>query len=310
MNEFLLDNLSVDTQKAHDCVEKIISKELVEIARSFEDNIDGIFSILVLPASLMIYSARDKLRYKALNQVILRNLARIRNQGFMSQEDAVRWITTQVDFEYKSDEEAESKEAVSYLEHLAKHDRRVRVALEALLYNAVTSAWTTVEIVAKDTWTTVVDARPFQLAQRVLQASPDNVTEGWSSKNITFGLLAKYGFDVRSSLGKILAPRFDFTGVKGIRTAYIAAFNKTKELEQIFANSTIKDLEATRHLIVHRGGVADDTFRKRTNSSVAAGEKMVIDAKTASELINAAIGVCCGILELADTWLEANPSSE
>jgi hypothetical protein len=61
------------------------------------------------------------------------------------------------------------------------------------------------------------------------------------------GLLAKHDFDLRGKIGTILAEKYDFTGVEGMRQAYSAAFGKRATIEAAFSSDRLLELEAVRH---------------------------------------------------------------
>jgi hypothetical protein len=121
--------------------------------------------------------------------------------------------------------------------------------------------WTAFEYLAADLWVGSLN-QSTTLAQRILASMSNEVigTPGLSRRQIDVGLAARYGFDLRHSLGTILKPKFDFSNVDGIEAAYKGAFGGCGEIEQL--RDDLRQLEQVRHLIVHRGGVMDDKFLK------------------------------------------------
>ncbi len=184
----------------------------------------------------------------------------------------------------------------------------VRSWVHALLLAAVSATWTSFEAVTSDAWELVLNSRPSILAKNVFrqldQSDPnDRVTQ----KQIGLGILAKYDFNVRDKLGTILRTKFDFTSVTTIRRAYSSVFGKLEELEAALAEPELSTLEATRHLVVHRGGLVDAEYKRRSKSSLALGTALPLDAATVSSWANAVIDSSCKLLVFLDDWLVQNP---
>lgn len=136
---------------------------------------------------------------------------------------------------------AESDKDPAVLEHRDLHisssvDRILgqpdtQQALVSLVYAAVAFLWTAFESVCRDAWTTALNARGVTLAQRILgELRRDDGEPDISRRQISVGLLAQYGFDLRDHLGTVLASKFDFSSVKGTKVAYEAAFGKDSEI--------------------------------------------------------------------------------
>jgi len=104
-------------------------------------------------------------------------------------------------------------------------------------------------------------------------------------------------------MGTILKPKFDLTSLGNIRKAYDAAFGKSQEVEEVFASNDIRLLEASRHVIVHRAGIADDDFMKTPGSSeigAAQGQPLPLTGVLVSRMINAGIDAGSKLLAFVD----------
>ena len=108
----------------------------------------------------------------------------------------------------------------------------------------------------------------------------------------------------------LLAPKFDFTSVSGIGTAYEAAFCRSPELSELLAVPELSHLEATRHLVVHRAGLVDEEYIRRTRESVLVGTQLLLTGARVSELSNAAVAAGVRLLQFIDGWLIQNPPGE
>jgi hypothetical protein len=197
--------------------------------------------------------------------------------------------------------------AKSHLSELTK-DEKVREALRLIRHMALLSSWTSFECVACDSWEAAVNVRPLVLGHPAFVNLPQDTEgiTGLETKSVSVGLLARYGFDIRGKLGTLLKQRFDFTGVSGIRKAYTAAFGDKLPLDSILGNENLSRLEAVRHAIVHRAGIADELYLKRTNSTIALGTPIEVDDEMEEAFLNASFDAGCSLLEHIDKYLVAN----
>src|SRR5262249_32108698 len=160
-----------------------------------------------------------------------------------------------------------------------------------LLSSSTSTAWTAFECLATDLWVAALDSRPATLAQRALKSLPsDDQSDGISGKGIAVWQLAKYGFDLRGCMGRVLKPKFDLTSLSNIKKAYFSAFEKSKQIDALFTAQDLNLLEASRHVIVHRAGIVDGEFEGRTKAmgiSWSVDAALPIDGKFVSRLANA-----------------------
>ena len=77
-------------------------------------------------------------------------------------------------------------------------------------------------------------------------------------------------------------------------------------MDQALADPTLGILEATRHLIVHRAGLVDEEYQRRTGESTAIGHHLALNGARFSELGNSAVAAGCKLLRAVDNWLLAN----
>ena len=158
----------------------------------------------------------------------------------------------------------------------------LKKSMEVLRSSAVSASWTAFECLAGDLWVSALNENPRPLAQMAITTLSRDDDEV-SPKQISMGLAAKYGFDLRHCLGSVLKSRFDFTGVTGIRKAY-KVFGEDSYLNETLESSTLLELEITRHLIVHRGGVVDEEYRKRSKMNAELGQPLTLSEERVEEL--------------------------
>jgi hypothetical protein len=172
------------------------------------------------------------------------------------------------------------------------------------LFAVTLYVWTAFECLAGDLWATSLNHATF-LGHRVLNSTSSEDTEksGLSKRHIDVGLAARHGFDLRRSLGTILKSKFDFSGFDGIEAAYKQAFGTCGDLEKYI--DTLKELEQVRHLIVHRGGVADGKFVKATKLKAKPDKMLSLKlSRVGSYMVSVTLS-CVALLHVVDEWFAA-----
>lgn len=311
MSGSILDNIAIDVEEAGQTAKSIQIPELQPIADVFAQNVDDILGLLSLPLVLLTVGASEAQRLVFFTQALVRT----KNIGRWSEsEEARAEVAREVQRlaqEAQGDPEPKFKpvdEAEAQLSHLLEHHRLASPA-RALLFAAASSAWAAFECAAKDAWVVALNARPTRLAQPALSKLPaDSFDEGLTGKQVSVGLLARHGFDLRDKLGTLLASKFDFTSVAGTRVAYLAAFGRAADFEAALSDPTLVILEATRHLIVHRAGFVDEEYKRRSGNSTPVGQQLDVNGARVSKLANSAVAAGCKLLRAVDSWLVANPA--
>lgn len=227
------------------------------------------------------------------------------------------------DVKRRVDEEVERrmKEAWVRPDLLPVADSKVAVLLQnprtqrqirMMLLSWISATWTAFEILAGDAWQMALNSRPDLIAQEVLtQLFPIGSPEGLSAKGIPLWMAAKYGFDLRNHVGDMLKPRIDFSDIKMIQKAYCAAFGKDTPLQSSLADKNLFVLAATRHLVVHRGGIVDEKYNKIAGQNFTVNEELPLeDSAFLSNILG--VGVAAGrtLIAFIDGWLCANPAAK
>jgi hypothetical protein len=305
----LLSDINIEVEWPASCADNAQSEILTKVAKSFSINAKDILGLLSLPLILVSVGVAENRRTALFAKAIVstKNVSRWEKSEVARQE-----VENEVQrlFADMNVSNPVVGEATNQLQHLLAFNE-VNSSARFLLLAAISSAWTALECLAKDLWVVSLNSRPINLAHRAFQSiSFDGATDGLTGRSITVGLLARHGFDLRSCLGTLLSSKFDFSGMKGIREAYFAAYGKSPELENILANKDLETLEAIRHLIVHRGGIIDAEFKRRAKPDAVEGELLALDGKIVSNLTNGAIHAGCDLLEFVDEWLVNNPPIE
>lgn len=180
------------------------------------------------------------------------------------------------------------------LEILHKECDQFRSAVHALLRHAIIFAWTIFECAAKDTWVMFLNSAPHVITRMLPALSHLDGNSGVTSKSIQLGLVARYDFDLREHMGDLLATKFDFTSLLGIKNAFGSVL--PPHGPSPFDGPSLSELEATRHVLVHRGGIVDAEFKKRIPKSPDVGQRIVLEPDSVSNMINASFAAACALL--------------
>lgn len=167
------------------------------------------------------------------------------------------------------------------------------------LFATAVYTWTAFECTAGDLWEEMLNQSPT-IGHGVLSELPRNKSDdGLSGLHIPVSLAAKFQFDLRRRLGTLLRSKFDFTSVDGIVKAYERAFGECEALEAL--SGELKELEHTRNLIVHRGGIVDERFLNVTKVKARRGRALDIRISGVTRYVIAVTSGAIGLLQLAES---------
>lgn len=180
-------------------------------------------------------------------------------------------------------------------------------AYRTLGLNSLVNSWTIFEAFSKDLWKFILNKEPQKFIGHLLKSNNSslNEIEGISGKQISINLLSKYNFNLSNNLGDILASKYDFTGAKGIKTAFKELLNLGREELPFLDDKDLKQLEITRHLIVHNAGIIDDDYLRRSSrGSENINDRLTISHTDAGKMINASVESIVGLICLLEEKLK------
>ena len=278
------------------------------IADTFAQNVDSLLGMISLPYAMLRFG---QVSIRKVYRAILAALRKTNftvNQWALSDE-AEEKVSEEI-AEFVANEPPDKLITPDFAEkdlQLLLGIKEINRATRALLFGGLAYMWASFECALKEAWVAALNARPKSLAYPAITMSP-NETEvsGLSAKSISVGLLSKYSFDVKSKLGTLLAPKYDFTSVRGICRAYSAVFCK-EDMEKLLDDILLRELEATRHLIVHRSGIIDSEYNERTGQNLPEGRLLELSGSKVSELSNRGIKAVLDLLYYVDNWLSKHP---
>lgn len=186
----------------------------------------------------------------------------------------------------------------------------VPASLKALLSVATSALWTAFECLCSDVWVACVNSRPREvidsvLSQLVVRGDRDDV--GLTGKQISVKLLAKHHFDLRACMGEILKEKFDFSSVQGAQKAFEVTFPVSLRVSDIFCNQTLRILEQTRNVIVHRAGIVDEEYVRRTKIAKPVGQSLAVEPSMVEDFGVAVQESGIMLLQGIDCWLARFP---
>jgi hypothetical protein len=304
-NFFVSSSESIDIADVRTRTRGILCPELRPVAEGFEGNIEYLRQLWTLPFGLISAGTSEVTKVITLTVVLGTpgNLAKWDGsaedrQAVLSQAEQLR---RGADPNFN-----DASIAWDVFDRLCEHNDKVRSSLRAMLLAITMWAWAAFETVAKDAWTVALNIRPLELGHPAFSKISDSISlEGLGAKHVSVGFLAKYGFDLRNRLGDVLESKFDFTSMIGIREAYTAAFGLAESIKQILSDDLLMALEATRHLIVHRAGIVDQEFQRRSRISAPIGQRYDIDGDRAVALCCASVKAGLSLLEAVDARLRS-----
>ena len=202
--------------------------------------------------------------------------------------------------ELKKSNENIVEEAQKESQKLYDKSEEIRTVFNDIGLNALVNSWTLFEAFIKDIWIITLNTYPELLNNKVINTKSDNENSN-NSKMIPLNILSKYNYDISQHLGEILASKYDFTGVEGIKKSFKDLLNINENEVDFLSSTKINQLEICRHIIVHNATVIDNKYLTRSKrKNEENGQKLILDITEISEMINYSIECVRSILLLVD----------
>jgi hypothetical protein len=190
---------------------------------------------------------------------------------------------------------------------------------DTIFFAMTIGAWTAFETLAGDLWEQCLNARP-RLGFVALDAEPaptdDEATKEAKRTrrfSIPVNLLRKWNYNVRNRMGSLTRSKWTFTRRAEALDAYVKAFGKAEQhrFNAIFESNGLKWLAATRHCLVHRGGIADSDFRKqvtghKTLGAIKERAPIVLSGDLVKEFVEEVVVQSADLIAFVDGWLTNN----
>ena len=290
-----IDKVQFDIEKIKESKDLIKNSEIINVLEIYDQRIDQIFGSIVAPIAIVSHGFK-KVKYF---QYWLQGSIATNNVGKEKTEKGKKEIEEFIQTKFK--ENSEYEESVEELENLKKEFPFLDDALKNNGLNTLVNTWTAFESAVKDSWKIALNNNPKELIFNLMKGTDFSDLEGFNSKNISIGLLAKYNFDISKNLGDLLVSKFDFTGLSGIKISLESLFKTEKEELKFLKSNSLFQLEIIRHLIVHNAGVIDSDYkRKSKRNGEKLNEKIELSTEEISEMCNESIYATINTLKLID----------
>lgn len=281
-------------EKLESCTSSLATEALSSSASAFTSNIRAIFHLLGMPHIVSAYS-----QGYAATQALQFAETFLADKSLFGED-------LRAEFDSKS-EQGDVGPVNVIPDLLTDDDLGVRVALESQLSLVTVAVWTALETLGHDVWVEAVNSFPEPLARYALTKQGEE-TRGSEPKSIRANWLTKYGFDLRTRMGTVLADdeaRFRFGSPDQIIKSYKAIIKEPKEVEGMWAeiSKDLNLLNLTRNLIAHRAGMVDERFNKQAKLGLPLGKRLPLTNDNVHQFVTLTVIAGCKLLTLCDAQL-------
>lgn len=296
----------IETEILTQGLEEIKIDEFKELGEKFKENMEQLDLMISLPITICtIERAKLSLLPLELRAEIRRRIRQAKSgkkegrEEYLKDKQAI-WKT-----EYEPRMHEIVSEAMGKGEEifgaLLKEDF-IYQPYQALLYAGIVWTWCSFEVLMKDLWEAALNMGGKQIRKNILgsitrspRAQSDRFMQG---KYLSLDYLAKFDYNLSSSLGRALSYKFDFSSPYGIKEAYLCTFPRSVTIKEALQNKALVELEARRSVIVHRAGVLDNEFCNKTGTKRREiGKKLELSSEDVYQFGNAVIDIGLKIMK-------------
>ncbi len=177
-------------------------------------------------------------------------------------------------------------ETAKFLLRLHKTPVIQSVAREILLQGTV-ATWSALEMLVGDELILLLDSRP-DLVTKFL--SDQNAKRKFELPKLNIDDLASRGFDLSKQMGHLLFEERDLSSLTSLKCACEALIDSACLREKLAAPSAWL-LNQNRHLIVHRRGIVDEEYLRKTGAKLNVGDQLVVSPAEFEELLLHALSI-------------------
>ena len=207
-------------------------------------------------------------------------------------------------------EEMASKETINHLaDHacaflLSQHSQpHVADAAAGLLLQGVVLVWSAFEVLARDVFEAIVNARPA--LGRALLESVDG-KRLFQVKAIDLNTLARYSFDLSKCMGSVLSEFRDLSDLAAIRGVLSSLLPNAELLRTLLGSKDLWVLSQRRHLIVHNRGVVDRKYIEQTGATDEEGKRLRLQPADIELYVGLVRDLGCALLAAAQEALASS----
>jgi hypothetical protein len=196
------------------------------------------------------------------------------------------------------------------------HTDEQREGFNTLMSAQLVLAWTAFETLAGDLWEEAINFHPQTLATRASELLKDPATKGIQEPSLPILYLSEHDFNLEKKMGTAIRVHRGnpFQSLDSIANTYQTTFPKGWVNDQNFWKDTgVRSAFLLRNLIVHRAGVVDEEFRKKSKpyaklQGFKVEERFYLDGELLSELVLSLLDFAHRLIQSVDKWIKANKS--
>jgi hypothetical protein len=199
-------------------------------------------------------------------------------------------------------------------------DARARKGFDAVFSTAIINVWAAFESLSGDLWELAVNEHPLGLSElsgkknRMFKGKTFEDTlyngrqEDTDKKFVQLSLLQKYGFNCSKKMGSLLRHNRRFDSLSGIRESYALAFSRDYEkLDECLSETVLDVVNMFRNVLVHRGGVMDEVFVKKSKAFKLEmgkiGGDVVLNGRITKSFLLGMINVSGNLVLRVEDWI-------
>ena len=304
-------SLEDETKTIRDCLQ-LLPLPFRGIAETFIDRLRATIQTTAAPFLLANQAAHDKQyqRFSMAERIRARSIEEEPNETEDEIEarrnQAARVVAnSKMDVFSKSEEGIDSlvAETANFLLHLHNTQEIQSVAREILLQGTV-ATWSALEMLVGDELILLLDNRP-DLVTKLL--SDQNAKRKFELPKLNVDDLASRGFDLSKQMGRLLFEERDLSSLPTLKCACEALIDSSRLREKL-ADPKAWRLNQNRHLIVHRRGIVDEEYLRKTGAKLSVGDQLIVSPTEFEELLLHALSIGSEFLAGLASLLLHDPS--
>ncbi|NOT19474.1 MAG: hypothetical protein HOP24_04250 [Sideroxydans sp.] len=304
-------SLEQEAKAIRDCL-PLLPDSFRGIAETFTDRLSATIQTTAAPFLLANQAAHDK-QYQRFSMAERIRAGSIEKEPNESEDElevrrnqAAQIIAnSKMDTFCKSEEGIDSlvAETSRFLLHLNNTPVIQSVAREILLQGTV-ATWSALEMLVSDELTLLLDNRPDLVAKLL---SDPIAKRKFELPKLNVDDLALRGFDLSKQMGHLLFEERDLSSLPTLKCACEALIDAASLREKLAAPSAWH-LNQNRHLIVHRRGIVDEEYLRKTGAKLSVGDQLVVSPDAFEELLLHALSIGSEFLAGLVSLVMSNPS--
>lgn len=304
-------SLEDEDRAIRDCL-PLLPLPFRSIAETFIDRLRATIQTTATPFLLANQAAHDKQYQRISMAERIRALSikvepdEVEDETEARRDQAARVVAnSKMDSFSKSEEGIDSlvSETARFLLNLHKTPEIQSVAHEILLQGTV-AAWSALEMLVGDELTMLLDNRPDLVAKLL---SDQNAKRKFELPKLSVDYLAMRGFDLSKHMGRLLFEERDLSNLTTLKCACEALID-SPDLREKLASPKAWRLNQNRHLIVHRRGIVDEEYLRKTGVQLSVGDQLIVSPAEFEELLLHALSIGSEFLAGIASLVMPNPS--